>query len=555
MTLRLRVKPGDGAAFQQECQGPAIVLGRSNKADIVIPDPCLSRLHARLLQEGDAWLLQDLGSKNPTLLNGQALSGPTPVHPGDVFQLGGTLVYVEAESRDAAVPEARRARRLPADDGTLLISASTRVRLEPEAAADELGEAALRRQTGRLRMLNEVHRALARPITLDALFELILDRAFSDLRPDAGLVLLREPGGGYRRAASRTLPGAQEVPHSRRLLQEVTENGMALVVDATSDARFKSSQSIVSSGLRSIVAAPLLDPDGCLGVIVLASQLHVRRFSEEDMELLVSLASAAALRIRNLELAEETARRRILDTELHLAHDIQMALLPRRFPRRDEFELAATLRPASSVGGDLYDFVADGQRLFFMVGDVAGKGVAAALLMAVTKTLFHAVAEAGTPVCEILARVNQDLARDNERGMFVTAFAGCLDLANGELELGNAGHLAPYRLAADGSLTPLVCPVGVPLGVLEHSTYASARVLLSPGEALFLFTDGVVEALDPTGEQFGADRLERYLGCAAGLEAPALVEGALAALDTFTGQAPQFDDVTILALRYRAPRL
>jgi serine phosphatase RsbU (regulator of sigma subunit) len=549
VTLRLRVKPGAGEAFQQECRGPAVVLGRSNQADIVIPDPHLSRLHARLLQEGDAWLLQDLGSKNPTLLNGQALSGPTPVHVGDVLQLGGTLVYVEAEDGGGAPTLPSRQLRRPVDDETLIVSASTRVRLEPETAADELGEAALRRHSGRLRMLNDVHRALARPITLDALLELILDRAFADLRPEAGVVLLREPGGGFRRAASRTLEGAQEVPASRRLLQEVVENGMALVVDAATDPRFASSRSLVSSGLRSVVAAPLLDDDGCLGVIVLASQLH-RRFSEEDMELLVSLASAAALRIRSLELAEETARRRILDNELQLAHDIQMALLPRRFPCRDEFELAATLRPASSVGGDLYDFVAEGRRLFFIVGDVAGKGVAAALLMAVTKTLFHAVAEAGTPVSEILARVNQDLARDNERGMFVTALAGSLDLAGGELELGNAGHLPAYRLGAEGSVEPLRGQVGVPLGVLDGTSYVSERILLTHGDALFLYTDGVIEALNGEGEPFGVARLERYLRASATAAAPALVDGALSALREFTGQAAQFDDVTVLALRY-----
>src|SRR4029450_7363597 len=150
------------------------------------------------------------------------------------------------------------------------------------------------------------------------------------------------------------------------------------------DERFASAESIVLSGVRSIVAAPLLDAEGSLGMIVLTSHAHVRRFSEDDLELLVSLASAVTLRIRTLAFAEQAARHRLLEREIDLAREIQMSMLPATFPVRAEFALFAALRPARSVGGDLYDFLEGEDHVWFFVGDVSGKGFPAALHMAVT---------------------------------------------------------------------------------------------------------------------------------------------------------------------------
>ncbi len=268
---------------------------------------------------------------------------------------------------------------------------------------------------------------------------------------------------------------------SRRLVQEVIDKGVAaLVTDASVDARFAAAESIVLSGTRSLVAAPLLDREGCLGMIALSAKQRVHPFGEEDMELLVAFAGAAALRIRNLALTEETARRRLLDRELDLAHDIQMAMLPRAFPERPGIDVAAVLRPARSVGGDLYDVVAEGSRVWLLVGDVSGKGVGAALFMAVTKTLFRAIAPTASSVAEAMGRVNRELARDNERAMFVTAFAARLDLATGELEYVNAGHNPTYRIEPGRAPAPLGGPVDPALGAVEDHEYREHIVRLRP---------------------------------------------------------------------------
>jgi sigma-B regulation protein RsbU (phosphoserine phosphatase) len=332
----------------------------------------------------------------------------------------------------------------------------------------------------------------------------------------------------------------------------VVDKGMAaLVTDASLDERFAASESIVVSGVRSLVAAPLLDSEGCLGMIALGAKQRPRPFDEDDMELLVAFASAAALRLRNLALTEETARRRLLDRELELAHDIQMGMLPRAFPERPEIDVAAALQPARSVGGDLYDVVAEGDRVWLLVGDVSGKGVGAALFMAVTKTLFRAIAPSASSVAAAMGRVNRELARDNERAMFVTAFAARLDLATGELEYVNAGHNPTYRLEASGGTAPLGGPVDPALGAVESHEYRGSVVCLRPGDLLFLYTDGVVEARSASGEEFHALRLESYLdGCR---DAPAndVVRGLLGRVEDFAGDTPQYDDVTVLALRWR----
>ena len=226
-----------------------------------------------------------------------------------------------------------------------------------------------------------------------------------------------------------------------------------------------------------------------------------------------------------------------------------MAMLPRAFPERPGIDVAAVLRPARSVGGDLYDVVAEGGRVWLLVGDVSGKGVGAALFMAVTKTLFHAIAPTAGSVAEAMGRVNRELARDNERSMFVTAFAARLDLATGELEYVNAGHSPTYRLEPGRAPAPLGGPVDPALGGVEGHLYRESVVRLRPGDALVLYTDGVVEARNASGEEFHARRLESYLDGCRDTAAADVVRGLVGRLEDFAGDTPQYDDVPILVLR------
>ena len=543
--IRLRIEPPGAVPFENEYDGPSLVLGRSTQATVPIADGSISRQHARLFERDGHWYVEDMGSRNATLLNGSVVAQPTRLHPRDDIRMAGTRVVVLGDPALAVEAEEPGLSGIVRSASDLLEVGSSVTRFGGE------GEA-LRRVTDRLKLLSEVHKALARPISIEDLLELILESAFTHLRPEEGSIFLRKEGGELYRAKSRRLPGQTGEPfYSRSLIREVADEGKAaLVEDAGSDARFSASESMLGFGVRSLLAAPLLDDAGSAGMIVVHSRAQVRHFTEDDLALLVSLASAAALRLKNLALAEETARRRLLDKELELAHAIQMGMLPREFPKRPEFELFARLKPARSVGGDLYDFLIVGDHLWFLVGDVSGKGVGAALFMAITRTLFRAVAPAEASLAGALSRMNRELSRDNERSMFVTAFMARLDLGSGELEFVNAGHNLPYRLAAGGSPSPVEGAAGLPLGVFAESEYTTQRVRLEPGDLLFLYTDGIVEAFNPQDEAYGEARLEEELRALRDSTVFDVVEGTLAGVATFVGDAPPSDDITLLALRF-----
>jgi sigma-B regulation protein RsbU (phosphoserine phosphatase) len=252
-------------------------------------------------------------------------------------------------------------------------------------------------------------------------------------------------------------------------------------------------------------------------------------------------------------LKETTAAKERIESELNIAHEIQMSMVPKifpPFPDRSEFDIFATLVPAKEVGGDLYDFFfIDDDHLCFAVADVSGKGVPASLFMAVTKTLFKATAGRGNTPGEILARLNMEICRDNESCMFVTLFCGILNIRTGQVDYCNGGHNLPYYLHRDG-VSLLENIGGRALGLVEQSPYASGRVVLGPSEALLLYTDGVTEAMNPSDTLYSDQRLAQFLASNRGSSPRKIVGDLVSDVRHFAGEAPQSDDITALALYY-----
>ena len=252
-------------------------------------------------------------------------------------------------------------------------------------------------------------------------------------------------------------------------------------------------------------------------------------------------------------LKETTAAKERIESELKIAHEIQMSMVPKifpAFPERNEFDVFATLVPAKEVGGDLYDFFfIDDDHLCFAVGDVSGKGVPASLFMAVTKTLFRSTAGKGGNPGEILARLNTEICRDNESCMFVTFFCAILNIRTGQVDYSNGGHNLPYYLHHSG-VTPLENRGGRALGVVEQSPYMSGRMVLSPGEALLLYTDGVTEAMDSRERLYSDQRLSEFLSNHRSSAPQQIIGDLVSDVRHFAGAAPQSDDITALALRY-----
>lgn len=260
------------------------------------------------------------------------------------------------------------------------------------------------------------------------------------------------------------------------------------------------------------------------------------------------------LQMRMRELQYTTTVQQRLEGELAAARRIQMSLVPKRFPafpRRLEIDLHAVLKPARAVGGDFYDwFFVDRDCLAFLVGDVAGKGVAAALFMAVSKTLVKShAAQAASPE-DLLALVNDRLCEEGDLGMFVSLAYGILNLRSGEVHLCNAGHPPPLRLRASGGLEPLDGHSGVALGAWRGMRYTASTWQLAPGDTLVLYSDGITEALNPEEQFYTAARLQTILRDLSAGSAEVVTRGVLADVRAFAREHEQADDITVLALKW-----
>ena len=276
-------------------------------------------------------------------------------------------------------------------------------------------------------------------------------------------------------------------------------------------------------------------------------EIRLLRDSFEDMQ--HSLAEYVE------ELKTTTASKAAMENELQVAHDIQMGMLPKIFPpypERSDIDIFGTLTPAKEVGGDLFDFHIHDNRLFFCISDVSGKGVPASLLMAVIRSLFRNISSHTTEPHHIVAALNEALATGNDSCMFATLFLGVLDLSNGILRYCNAGHDAPL-LIGDGVST-LPCDSNIPLGIVENMAFTQQETVIAPDTTIFLYTDGLTEAENPSHAQFGLTRVKDVAARLARQHSPATVQTTISqmaeAVQEFVSGARQSDDLTMLAIKY-----
>jgi serine phosphatase RsbU (regulator of sigma subunit) len=547
----LHVVPPLADSFDFVLEGDSVVIGRSSDSTLTLADRSLSRHHCRLTRGAEGWLVEDLGSRSGTLVNGAPIAGPTALAAGDTLQLSTTMLTLLRRGQE---PGPRPASAdLPSstvyrDAAELLHRGSTP---DPQDPADR------DRLLERMRLLNEVHQGLSRYARFDELLDLILDRVFHHLRPEEATIFLRTPRGELERAASRSLAGLEgNFLYSRSLMEEVTEKRLAaLVMDAASDERFADAPSILAAGVRSLMAAPLLDPEGCQGMIVLNSRTQVRQFTEADLELLVSLASVAAVRLRNAALAEGAAQHRVLEGELALARRLQLALLPHELPKPAGYELKGFNVPSRTVSGDYYYAYAraEGKECFLMMADVSGKGVAASLLTASLEALAAVPIQDGLSPHEICNLVGPLLLARTPPEKYATAFLGTLEIESGTLRFANAGHNPPLLVRCSRGSVERLEGTGPPLGLIPGARYDGGSVTLEPGDVLVIYTDGITEAENPEGEELGLQRLEELVCRHAGEGLTAVAAALEAGLERFVRGVPFADDRTLLLLR-RLPR-
>jgi serine phosphatase RsbU (regulator of sigma subunit) len=524
-----------------------LVVGRGADCDVQLPDPRVSRQHCALERRGDELWIEDLGSRGGTRVNGRPLTAGVRLIDRDRIELSEmSRIVVRASRSEAAAtgsPVSLSA-TVFRDAAPLLVR-----RADLEAATSEND---LRRYAERLQLVNEIHQSLVESPSRDSLLEMILDRVFATLQPEQAAVLLLDRAGDLAGSVTRPAGLAPErIFFSRSLVNEVTSRRQAaLVLDAPSDERFAAAASILDSGVRSVLAAPLLAPGAVLGLIVLSSRLQVRQFGEEDLELLTILAAVATLHLRNLELAEEAAERRRMAQELELARRIQLALLPAHLPEVEGYELLAGNVPSRGVSGDLYSVVVDPESgcVTFLVCDVSGKGMAASLLGASLEALAAGPIEVGHPPDGICLRVSRRLFARTPPEKYATGFVVQLQPREHRLTWTNAGHNAALLVRRSGEIERLAAS-GPPLGLLAAATYQTHALDVGPGDLLLVYTDGITEAADPEDEEFGLERLSELAHRHRAAPLAELRREIERALDEFVRGVPYADDRTLLFLR------
>ena len=414
------------------------------------------------------------------------------------------------------------------------------------------------RQARNLKALLGVAKALASEIKLDNLLQVIVAKAAEVMDAErATLFLYDKPRNELWSKTTQKL----EINEIRVALgvgiagTVAKTRALINIGDAYADPRFDSTFD-KQTGYRtcSILCLPLIgNGDSLVGVIQVLNKRNRETFDEIDESLLAGLSDHITVALERGRLIEAYIEKERLEEGLKLAHDIQMSMLPKTFPpfpERRDLDIFAAITPAKKVGGDFYDFFfLDENRLCFAIGDVSGKGVPAALFMAVVKTLFKAIAGRVQNPAEILSTVNREICRDNDSQMFTTLFCGILDTRTGEIRYSNGGHNPPYHLSRAG-VQQVPKTGGRVLGLLEETTYAGSRLVLGPGETLLLYTDGVTEALDPAEQFFSERRLESILTQINFASAREQIEHLTREITLFAAGAEQADDITTLAIRF-----
>jgi serine phosphatase RsbU (regulator of sigma subunit)/pSer/pThr/pTyr-binding forkhead associated (FHA) protein len=531
---RLEVHDGQGRRVFP-IEKVSITIGRRTENDIRLTGSDVSRDHAEIVEQDGSYLLRDRGSRYGTFVNDTQITEHRLVS-GDRIQFGraaGTeVVFMTGEAP------------MPSDRA-------------PVTAVSDLRQ---------LAVLLEGLRALGSGRVLDDVLALVLDAAIEVTGAERGFIMLAGAAGldmKLARARGRiTLPG-NRFDTSRKIPEEVFATGEVKVVPDLLDATLSNNhQGTVALGIRHVACAPLrivryldradqLSETRSIGVLYLDSRERGTLTAPNTKSALDTLATEAGVAIENARLYRETLEKARIEHELRIAAEIQRALLPEGTHNGPFYEASGTSVSARTIGGDFYDQIemADGS-FAFLLGDVSGKGPAAALLTSKILGIFSAFASVGGPPAETIARLNHVLTRRAIGARYATTIYGRL-LNDGTLEFCSAGH-NPALVFGQGGLRRLDAG-GMPVGLFESAEYSQTRVALKAGDTLVMYSDGVTEAQNLAGEEFGETRLVDVVEQNHGKPADELLSLVVSAVQQFAHGAEQSDDITALIVRYTGP--
>jgi phosphoserine phosphatase RsbU/P len=536
----LLIHTPDGKTRTLPLDQDRFTLGRSSANELCYAeDAGLSRQHLALERTGESWSVRDLNSKNGTFVNGDRITEPFLLGPDDRVTAG----HLTLQFADNTSPIANTVVFV---EGNAPAAASTTVVTSLQGLLNQEKEL---EGAAQMRALVRVGRELSGNMPLAELFKLIMNLSIDAVGAARGVLMTLEGEELVVRAAKGEgfrISGAVR----DRVIREKTS---LLVRDARLDEAFAERMSIVQQQIRSMLAVPLQTDDRVIGLIYLDSPHFVHEFTKDDLNLLTVMANVAAIRIEHTRLAEVEQTERMFAKELEQAAEIQRSLLPTCAPQVAGLDLAGYNAACRTVGGDYYDFMAypDG-RVGMLVGDVAGKGMPAALLMSSLQARVQVLFDDPVNLAALVARLNRIISANCPSNRFITFFFGVLDPKTGEFTYVNAGHNPPLLVRADGTVERLEC-TGLILGILPAAPYDQKTCPLEPGDMVVLFSDGVTEACRPdVDEEFGEERLAQSLAALRDLPAQSIVEAINQQVQEFTCGAPPADDITlVIAKRLR----
>jgi phosphoserine phosphatase RsbU/P len=527
-------------------------LGRSTGCRVFLGDASISRNHAEIFWRDGSFWIQDLGSKNGTKVGTKRIEGPHVLKPGDQLQLGSVhLAFnragesanhetsISARVADIAAPVNVHAVPLEDISGAALDTRSFGSHLSPERVGNFL------------QAMDRVGQALLAYRPLDELFQFVVGLAADVLRADRTAILLRRASDDdlVTMAVSQSGRGAgEEIVVSRSIARMAVGQRQAILTsDAQSDTRFKEQQSVIRQRIHSAMCAPLWHDGDVLGLLYVDNVAAPVPFEEGDLRLLTFIAHLAAVKIRETEAHEKDLER---EEELRRAAALQQALLPHEPRIVGCVEIAGGNVPSLNVGGDYFDFVEGGEQCIVVgLGDVAGKGMPAALLMTHLSASVRAQVETERPLLEVMSRLNRSIYQNVRGERFITLVLAEINTVDGSIRYVNGGHNPPYLLRSGSNEIEMLSEGGLLLGIMPEAKYAQGHVRMEPGDILLFYSDGVTEARNLSEEEYGEERLMAFLREARALTPAQMVETLIDRVREFSRRPKPTDDVTVVAVR------
>ena len=505
-------------------QEGSVTIGRHPGCDLHINDGSVSRKHATVDFRDDAYYVEDLDSRNGTFLNDAKIDGPVKLYDGAQVKI--CDVVFTFQSNDAPKTRAPKSTlsRMTGSSGQSILESIVLQDIPPAETDSRVAQ--IERSSHhshqhqrvsaeqKLRTLMKVARVLSESLSRDEVLSRILDFLFEHFEEaDRGFVILKASDGTLLPLGCKTRrpQDEEQIRISKTIVNQVMETRCPVISsDASADDRFDLSQSVVDFQIRSIMCAPLINSqDESIGVVQLDTLRSSIVFSEEDLELLATIARQASLTIQKADLFEEAKRSREMGQDLALANELQTRFLPQKAPKVDAYSFSSFYRPMQQVGGDYFDYVElDDDHVAVIVADVVGHGIAAAMLMAKVSGESRFALAATKSAVAAMERLNNKLT-EMHLNRFVTLVLCLLDTKAKTLEVVNAGHMPPViRRHQTGELEELpLDDSGVPVGILPDFKYESSKVSIEPGDVVILYTDGLNEAMDAEGNQLTTERM------------------------------------------------